>query len=239
MPSNLCEVVMIINGIQKLTLLDFPGKTACTVFLAGCDLRCPYCHNSELWEASAPAVMDDKELLSFLEKRRGLLEGVVFTGGEALLRPELPEVIRRVKALGFEVKLDTNGTQPEKLQGLIDEGLVDHVAMDIKNDIERYPLTCGRESMDTDRIRKSVALLLKGSVPYEFRTTVVKPFHDETSFVNIARLIEGARAYYLQPFFDRDTVMFRGFEAPSEAEMKRYLEIVSPHVKHAEIRGME
>ncbi|MBR0134612.1 MAG: anaerobic ribonucleoside-triphosphate reductase activating protein, partial [Clostridia bacterium] len=133
---------MEINGIQKLTLLDYPGRMACTVFLSGCDLRCPFCHNSELWGA-APAVMDDKELLSFLEKRRGMLEGVVFTGGEALLRPELPALIREVKALGFLVKLDTNGTHPERLRSLIDEGLADYIAMDVKNDLDRYALTCG------------------------------------------------------------------------------------------------
>ena len=230
---------MNINGIQKLTLLDFPGRTACTVFLAGCDLRCPFCHNSELWEATAPAVMDDNELLSFLEKRRGLLEGVAFTGGEALLRPELPELMRKIKALGYAVKLDTNGTQPDKLASLIEEGLVDYIAMDIKNDPERYALTCGRETLDCGAITRSIALLMENRVEYEFRTTVVKPFHDETSFINIARMIEGAENYYLQPFADRDTVLYKGFAAPTKEELQRYLEIIRPHVKHAEIRGME
>ena len=229
---------MLINGLQKLTLLDFPGRMACTVFLGGCDLRCPYCHNSELWHASAPAVMDDEELISFLGKRNGMLTGVVFTGGEALLRPELPELIRRVRQMGFAVKLDTNGTHPERLEALIEEGLLDYAAMDVKNDLERYPLTCGKEDMDTEAIKRSIALLLRGRVPYEFRTTAVKPFHDDTSFINIAKLIEGAQNYYLQPFADRDTVPYKGFAAPSEEQMQRYLEIVRPHVGHAEIRGM-
>lgn len=164
---------MNINGLQKLTLLDFPGKVACTVFLAGCDLRCPYCHNSELWSANAPAVMDDNELMAFLEKRRGMLDGVAFTGGEALLRPELPELIAKIKALGYAVKLDTNGTSPDKLRGLIEAELIDYVAMDIKNDPARYAATCGKKEMDLTPIRESVALLLEGRVPYEFRTTVV------------------------------------------------------------------
>ena len=229
---------MDINGLQKLTLLDFPGRMACTVFLSGCDLRCPYCHNSELWTASAPAVMDDKELLAFLKSRVGVLSGAAFTGGEALLRPELPELIGSVRELGFAVKLDTNGTHPERLKSLIDAGLLDYAAMDIKNDIERYPLTCGREDMDVEPILTSIGILLEGRVPYEFRTTAVKPFHDERSFINIARMIEGAENYFLQPFTDRDTVPFKGFEAPTGGEMQSYLEIVKPFVKHAEIRGM-
>ena len=228
---------MDINGLQKLTLLDYPGKMACTVFLSGCDLRCPFCHNSELW-GSAPAVMDDEELLKFLEKRRGMLEGVAFTGGEALLRKELPELMRRVKALGYPVKLDTNGTHPDRLRALIDEGLIDYAAMDVKNSLALYPVTCGLGSMDTEPIEKSIALLKEGRVDYEFRTTVVKPFHDETSFTSIARMIEGAENYFLQPFTDRDTVLYKGFAAPTGEEMQRYLEIVSPHVKHAAIRGM-
>ena len=228
---------MTVSGLQKLTLLDYPGKMACTVFLSGCDLRCPFCHNSELWGA-APAVCDEEELMRFLEKRRGMLEGVAFTGGEALLTPGLPALIARVKALGYAVKLDTNGTHPDRLLALIRDGLIDYAAMDVKNDLERYPLTCGREDMELEPILRSIAILLEGRIQYEFRTTVVKPLHDETSFINIARMIEGAENYFLQPFADRDTVPCAGFEAPTADEMKRYLEIVSPHVRHAEIRGM-
>lgn len=228
---------MNINGLQKLTLLDFPGKVACTVFLAGCDLRCPYCHNSELWSANAPAVMDDTELMAFLEKRRGMLDGVAFTGGEALLRHELPELIAKIKALGYAVKLDTNGTSPDKLRGLIEAGLIDYVAMDIKNDPARYAETCGKKEMDLTPIRESIALLLEGRVPYEFRTTVVDELHDEASFINIGRLIEGAERYFLQPFADRDTVLFAGFHAPSREQLEAYLAAVRPFVKSAEIRG--
>lgn len=228
---------MDINGLQKLTLLDFPGRSACTVFLAGCDLRCPFCHNSELW-GPAPAVTDGEGLIAFLKTRKGLLDGVAFTGGEALLRPELPELFSRVKELGFAVKLDTNGTHPERLRALIDRGLIDYCAMDVKNDAPRYALTCGLEEMDTAPITESIALLLEGRVDYEFRTTVVSPLHDEDSFINIGRMIEGAEKYFLQAFADRDSVPFRCFSAPTAEEMQRYLEAVRPFVKRAEIRGM-
>ena len=231
---------MDINGIQKLTLLDYPGKVACTVFLAGCDLKCPFCHNSELWSVNAPAVMDDKELLAFLEKRRGMLEGVAFTGGEPLLRPELPEVMTKIKELGFAVKLDTNGTHPDKLRALIGEGLVDRVAMDIKNDPERYALTCGREAQGfpMDAIRKSIEILMNGGIEYEFRTTAVKPLYDADSFRGIGEMIRGAEEYYIQPFADRDTVLFAGFETPAKEELESWLGIVKPFVKRARIRGM-
>ena len=231
---------MDINGIQKLTLLDYPGKVACTVFLAGCDLKCPFCHNSELWSVNAPAVMDDKELLAFLEKRRGMLEGVAFTGGEPLLRPELPEVMTKIKELGFAVKLDTNGTHPDKLRALIGEGLVDRVAMDIKNDPERYALTCGREAQGfpMDAIRKSIEILMNGGIEYEFRTTAVKPLHDSDSFRGIGEMIRGAENYFIQPFADRDTVLFSGFETPAKEELESWLGIVKPFVKRARIRGM-
>lgn len=229
---------MNINGIQKLTLLDYPGRMACTVFLAGCDLRCPWCHNSELWRADAPAVMDDGELLELLSKRRGILTGVVFTGGEALLRPELPELISRVKDLGFAVKLDTNGTHPDRLRRLIDAGLLDYAAMDIKNDAARYPLTCGLEKMDLAPIGESVSLLMEGRIPYEFRTTVISPLHDKTSFIGIGSMIAGAERYFLQPFADRDTVLFRGLSAPTKEELHEFAEVVRPFVRQVEIRGI-
>ena len=228
---------MEINGIQKLTLLDYPGRVACTVFLAGCDMRCPFCHNSELWTLNAPSVMTDEELLDFLGKRKGMLDGVCLTGGEPSLRKELPELLSRIKELGYAVKLDSNGARPGVLRGLIERGLVDYIAMDIKNDLARYPATCGLERMDTALISESISLLLSGRVSYEFRTTVVDELHDEESFFNIRRMIDGAENYYLQAFTDRDTVPFAGFHAPSDEKMDKYLSIVSPFVKHAEIRG--
>lgn len=236
---------MLIHGLQKMTLLDFPGRVACTVFLGGCDFRCPFCHNSDLLDMNAEPLMDDEELLTFLKTRRGLLDGVAFTGGEPLLRPDLPELFRRIRDLGFAVKLDTNGTSPEKLAALIGEGLVDYVAMDVKNSRERYAATVGRDrpgdsfADSMERIEKSIALLLEGRVPYEFRTTVVREFHDDASFIGIAEMIRGAEHYFLQCFTDRDSVLQSGLNAPSHEEMERRAGIVRPYVKDVQIRGMD
>ena len=177
---------MNIHGLQKMTLLDFPGKVACTVFLGGCDMRCPFCHNWELVDGSAPVVMDDTELLGFLEGRKGLLDGVAFTGGEPLLRNDLEGLIRSIRDMGFVIKLDTNGNHPDRLKDLVGKGLIDYVAMDVKNSPERYGETIGIEDFDTDKIDESIRFLLSDQVDYEFRTTVVKQFHDELSFQSIA-----------------------------------------------------
>ena len=236
---------MLIHGLQKMTLLDFPGRVACTVFLGGCDFRCPFCHNSDLLDMNAEALMDDEELLAFLRTRQGLLDGVAFTGGEPLLRPDIADLFRRVRALGYSVKLDTNGTSPDKLSDLIGEGLVDYVAMDVKNSRERYAATVGRDRPgDTfadsmERIERSIALLLEGRVPYEFRTTVVREFHDDDSVRGIAEMIRGAEHYFLQCFTDRDSVLLGGLHAPSREEMERYAEIVRPSVGEVQIRGMD
>ena len=229
---------MKIHGLQKMTLLDFPGLVACTVFLGGCDLRCPFCHNAEILDMNAPAVMDDKEFLEFLETRRGKLDGVAVTGGEPTLRPDLPELLSEIKRLGFKVKLDTTGNHPDMLKRIVAEGLVDYVAMDVKNSKERYAETVGLTGFDISRVDESISFLLRGDVEYEFRTTVIKQFHDKDSFIGIAEWIKGAEKYYLQGFVDRDTVPFAGLEARTEEEMKEYAEIVKPYVKSVELRGM-
>ena len=236
---------MLIHGLQKMTLLDFPGRVACTVFLGGCDFRCPFCHNSDLLDMNAEPLMDDAELLKFLKTRQGLLDGVAFTGGEPLLRRDLPELFRRVRELGYAVKLDTNGTSPDRLSALIEEGLVDYVAMDVKNSRERYAVTVGRGrpgdsfADSLDRIERSIALLLEGRVPYEFRTTVVREFHDDDSFRGIAEMIRGAEHYFLQCFTDRDSVLLGGLHAPSREDMERFADLVRPAVKDVQIRGMD
>ena len=229
---------MNVNGLQKLTLLDYPGKVACTVFLAGCNLRCPFCHNSELLDAAAAeTVMDDGALLDFLKKRQGMLDGVAFTGGEPLLRPDLPELLRRVRTLGYSIKLDTNGTRPDALARILSEGLVDYVAMDVKNAPERYAETCGAEKMDLAPIYASIEALRSGAADYEFRTTVVDELHDAEDFAAIGAMIEGAKRYFLQPFKDRDTVVFSGFHTPSEEKLTACTALVRPHVESVEIRG--
>ena len=229
---------MKIHGLQKMTLLDYPGKVACTVFLGGCNFRCPFCHNSELLDVNAPAIMDDTELLDFLKTRTGILDGVVVTGGEPTLRPELPEFLEKIRGLGFKIKLDTTGNQPEVLKKLATAGLVDYVAMDVKNSRKRYGETVGIPGFKTDKVDESIRFLLEGKVEYEFRTTVVKQFHDRDSFVDIAEWISGADRYFLQGFVDRETVPFAGLEPRSEDEMKEYMQIVQPYVGLAELRGM-
>ena len=229
---------MQIHGLQKMTLLDFPGKVACTVFLDGCNFRCPFCHNSELLGTGFPPLMDDEELLRFLEKRKGLLDGVCITGGEPLVQKELPQLLERIKALGYPVKLDTNGSFPEKLSQLIDGGLVDYVAMDIKNSPDRYAQTVGRERFDISNVEKSAALLLQEKVDYEFRTTVVAQLHDEDSFHEIVRWIRGARRYFLQSFAPRETVLQAGLDAPAKEDMLRYAEIARIYVPETGVRGV-
>lgn len=229
---------MLIHGLQKMTLLDFPGKVACTVFLGGCDFRCPFCHNSELLDGSAPPLMTGEELLAFLKKRQGLLDGVCITGGEPLLRPDLGELLAAIRNLGFSVKLDTNGTHPHRLRQLVEGELVDYVAMDIKNSPERYGETVGVEGLDLAPIRESAAFLLHSTVDYEFRTTVVKQFHDEDSFRGIGPWIAGAKRYFLQSFVDRETVLEGGLSPCTGEELEKFSNIVRPWVTDVFLRGI-
>ena len=230
---------MIIHGLQKMTLLDFPGRVACTVFLGGCDLRCPFCHNAELLDGSVPGIMDEAELLRFLSRRTGLLDGVAFTGGEPLLRPDLAPLFREIRKMGFAVKLDTNGTHPERLRALLEAGLVDYAAMDIKNSPDRYAETCGLPEIDLAPIRESARLLMASGVDYEFRTTVVAELHDAASFREIGAWLRGAKRFFLQQFTDRDTVPFAGLHAPSEGELRGYAEILRGFVQEVSLRGVE
>lgn len=229
---------MKIHGLQKLTLLDYPGLTGCTVFLAGCDWRCPYCHNAELLLPGAPPLMDEEDLIAFLKTRKGLLDGVVFTGGEPLLHPGLPGLMARVKEMGYRVKLDTNGCHPEALREVLAQGLVDYVAMDVKNSPEKYPKTVGVEKADIEAVSQSIRLLLTGNKDYEFRTTVVKQLHDADSFRAIGQWIHGAKRCFLQPFVDRDTVPYAGLCAPDAEELSNYAQILRPHVVEVQIRGI-
>ena len=250
---------MQILGLQKMTLLDYPGRVACTVFLSGCNFRCPFCHNSELLDEETPGIMDDAQLLRFLESRKGILEGVAFTGGEPLMRKGLPELLEKIKAMGYPIKLDTNGAFPAALNAVIGAGLVDYVAMDIKNSPARYAETCGLPDMGwtadgikpgslLDKIDYSKNLLIaagKGELPgvapfdYEFRTTTVAQLHDADSFQEIGPWIRGAKRYFLQVFTDRDTVPFAGLTAPSMDELRAYADLVRPYAADVQIRGGE
>ena len=229
---------MNIHGLQKMTLLDFPEHIACTVFLGGCDFRCPYCHNFELVDGSTAPLMDDEKFFGFLEKRHGLLDGVAITGGEPLMRTDIADFIRKIRAMGFKVKLDTNGYHPERLQELYRYGLLDYVAMDIKNSLPKYGLTVGLDYLDTQRILKSISIIMNSGIPYEFRTTVVHDLHSDEDFVEIGEMIIGASHYYLQQYTERDTVPDKNLTAPSEEDMERYLGIVKVFVPEAALRGL-
>lgn len=230
---------MKIHGLQKMTLLDFPGHVACTVFIGGCDLRCPFCHNFELVDGTAKPVMDDEELIRFLSGRKGLLDGVAFTGGEPLINPGLPELIKKIREMGFAVKLDTNGCHPDALEKLLRDGLVDYVAMDIKNSPAKYAVTSGLDELDLTPVLASVSLLLKSGIDYEFRTTVIKEFHEEKDFEEIGKMISGARRYFLQAFTDRDSVPFGNLHAPDKDEMERFAAVSRAFVPETELRGID
>ena len=241
-----------------MTLLDFPGKVACTVFLSGCNFRCPFCHNSELLDPDTPGVMDDESLLKFLAGRRGILEGVAFTGGEPLMRRELPQLLAKIKELGFPIKLDTNGAFPSLLKAVVSTGLVDYVAMDIKNSPAKYAQTCGLAEMGwadgeirlgslLAKVEESKNFLIAAgagkldgvpAIDYEFRTTTVAQLHDAGSFAAIGPWIEGAKRYFLQVFTDRDTVPYAGLSAPSKAQMRAYADLVRPYAADVQIRGL-
>ena len=230
---------MKIHGLQKMTLLDYPGRVACTVFFGGCEMRCPFCHNAELLDGSAPAVMTDEELIAFLEKRKGLLDGVAFTGGEPLLQKDLPELAARIRDLGYDVKLDTNGMHPDRLEKMLREDTVQYVAMDIKNDPERYAMTAGLPQLDLTPVRESVSLLMNSGKEYEFRTTAVAELHDDDSFRGIGQWIKGAERYFIQKFTDRETVPFEGLHAPAKEQMEHWADIVRPCVPNVELRGVD
>ena len=230
---------MKIHGLQKMTLLDFPGHVACTVFLGGCDLRCPYCHNYELATGKVPPVMEEEELFTFLAKRKGLLDGVAITGGEPCLHRDLPEFIAKIREMGFSVKLDTNGTHPAVLAEVLERGLVEYVAMDVKNSPDKYAMTAGLQTLDIGPIRESIELLKNAGIEYEFRTTVVDELHEAGDFEEIGRWIEGARHYFLQCFTDRDTVPFEGLSAPSKEKLEACAAVVSKYVKDVQIRGVD
>ncbi len=233
---------MRIAGLQKCTLLDYPGKVACTVFLPGCNFRCPFCHNYELI-ANPETLMEEEQLLSFLQKRVGLLQGVCVTGGEPTLQPQLPEFLRKLRAMGYSVKLDTNGYRPEVLRAVLEQGLVDYVAMDVKNGKDAYAATCGLESMDLAKIEESILLLQTSGVDYELRTTLCRPLHDEKTVENMAHWLQSftktkVKQLFLQPFVDRDTVPFAGFSAPDKEELDRYVSILSAAAEQVHIRGL-
>jgi len=231
---------MLLGGFQKMTLIDYPGKIATTVFTVGCNFRCPFCHNPELVELDPETFPlfreQEAKFFSFLEGRKGLLDGVCITGGEPTVQPDIIPFMRTLKDMGFLVKLDSNGTHPEVLKWVFDEGLADYVAMDIKNGPERYHEAVGI-SVDMDAIRGSIRLIMDSGIDYEFRTTVVPGIHTEEDFTAVAELVSGAKRYYLQVFRDgkvlsRDDARFKA-RVP---DVQKIRDIVAPHVGEIGIR---
>ena len=229
---------MLIKGFQKLTLLDFPGKTACTVFTGGCNFRCPFCHNAGLVTKMDTEIIPESEVFEHLKKRQGILDGIAITGGEPLLQGDIEEFFRKVRELDYAIKLDTNGSFPEKLQSIIENNLCDYVAMDIKNSKEKYAETIGINNFGISNIEKSVEILKKGKVPFEFRTTVSKNFHTIKDIENIGKWIAGTENYYLQNFVDSGNLIDSNTEGVSKEEMKEMLEAVKKYVPNADIRGL-
>lgn len=230
---------MRIQGLQKLTLLDYPEHTACTLFTAGCNFRCPFCHNASLVvDIPKEAEISEEELFAFLQKRVGILDGVCISGGEPLLQPDIEQFIRKIKDMGFAVKLDTNGSFPDKLIHLVESGIVDYVAMDIKNSPETYALTAGMEVLDVTSVKKSAAYLKEGHVPYEFRTTVVKHYHSKESFEEIGKWLYGTGQYFLQNFVDSGDLIGKNTRGCSEDEMREYLHAAQKYIPNAKLRGI-
>ena len=233
----------MICGLQKMTLLDFPGKIACTVFLGGCNFRCPFCHNSELFMGKPEKLMEDEEFFKFLKSRKGLLDGVCVSGGEPTLYKNLPEFLAKIKELGFLVKLDTNGSRPALVKELVEKNLVDYIAMDVKNSPAMYAQTVGLESMDLAPIEESMRFLIGGTVPYELRTTLVSQLHTEESIQDIGAWLGGLvtgmkpKQLFLQSFVDRDTVLFAGLSAPEADTTAGFAKILAPFCQRVTVRN--
>ncbi|MCR5031577.1 MAG: anaerobic ribonucleoside-triphosphate reductase activating protein [Lachnospiraceae bacterium] len=231
---------MQIHGLSKLTLLDYPGHIAATIFTGGCNFRCPYCHNKELViHPEQYPTIPEEEVLSFLKSRVGKLQGVCVTGGEATLQPDLEDFIKQIKDMGLLVKLDTNGYRPEIVRKLMDEKCIDYVAMDIKNSKEKYALTCGLSTMDIARLEETAQLLMESDLQYEFRTTVVQELHDKDDMEKIGQWIRGAKAYFLQSYEESEGVIRPGFSAKSKEELEEMLKIARVYVPQAALRGVE
>ncbi len=226
---------MRIGGLQKLTLLDYPGRVACTVFLSGCNFRCPFCHNTPLVIGTGENISEET-FFRFLDTRQGLLDGVAVTGGEPLLQPALEPFLRHIRERGFAVKLDTNGAFPARLEALMEAGLVDYVAMDIKNCPEKYEITAG-VPVNLQDIRHSASLLMQGSTDYEFRTTVVDELHEPADFEVISAWLSGAKRYFLQEFVDSGDIFCQGMHAAGYEKMEQCLAIARKGIPAAQLRG--
>ena len=230
---------MIINGFQKLTLLDYPGRVACTIFTAGCNMRCPFCHNASLvTHIDNDNTFSTEEVLDYLKKRQGILEGVCITGGEPLLQPGIKEFIAEIKKHGNKVKHDTNGTLTENLKELVKEGLVDYVAMDIKNSKAKYKETAGINNLDLSKIEESIDFLINGNIDFEFRTTIVNEFHTVEDIQDIVVWIKGAHKYFLQNFVDSGDLIGQDLNPVTLDTLRVMREKATEFIPCVELRGI-
>ena len=229
---------MQILGLNKTTLLDYPEHVAATVFTGGCNFRCPFCHNMDLVLGEVEPALITEDFFAFLEKRKGILDGVCITGGEPTLQKDLPDFIRGIRDKGYLVKLDTNGYRPKVLEELLRENLLDYVAMDIKSSVENYPRVTGMADLDVTGIQESVSLLKSAGIPYEFRTTVVKGLHRIDEFDEIGRWLQGAEAYFLQAFRENEKVPDKSLSSFTEAEMREMKQLAERYIERVELRGI-
>ena len=229
---------MNVQGYQKLTLLDFPEHVACTVFTGGCNLRCPFCHNASLVLNPREGANLEEEVLSYLAGRKGILEGVCITGEEPLLQPDLSDFVKRVKNMGYSVKLDTNGSDPDALAKLLSTGMIDYVAMDIKSSPEGYEAAIGK-AFPIERFQRSAEIIRSSGIPHEFRTTLVKGIHRTEDMDGVGKWLAGEEKYFLQGFVDSGNLLGEGFEAFSAEEMQEFLRVIRKYVPTAKLRGQE
>lgn len=230
---------MVINGMEKLTLLDYPENTACLIFTQGCNFRCPFCHNKDLlMDSNCDGIIDEKEVFAYLEKRKGLIDGICISGGEPLLQKDIERFISKIKEMGFKVKLDTNGSSPIKLKELIDKGLLDYVAMDIKNDFDNYNKTSGVNIINIENIKKSIAILENSKILYEFRTTIVKQFHNIHQLENICEYIGCNAKYYIQNYRDCANVLQDGLDGFAQDELLNIQDVLHSKYPNVVVRGV-
>lgn len=229
---------MHIVGVQRLSLLDYPGKLSCIVFLPGCNLRCPFCHNAEIVTQNHSEI-EESSVLEFIESRKTVLDGVCITGGEPTLQKDLPEFISKVKDIGISVKLDTNGTAPETLQYIIDNRLVDYIAMDIKTSLEKYPIAVGVESFTTDKIKRSIDMIMLSEIDYEFRTTVSRGIVELEDIDDICKTISGCKAYYLQKFVNSGNLVGEGDFEVSDLYMLSCYHRAKEKLENVGLRGVD
>lgn len=231
---------MQIHGLNKTTLLDYPGHVAATIFTGGCNFRCPYCHNASLViTPDASPSIPSSEVLAFLEKRKNILSGVCITGGEPTLQSDLGMFLSEIKKMGYLIKLDTNGTNPDMITTLFQKGLLDYVAMDIKSSQKGYLNATGGTTVDLKSVDDSIRFLMSAPINYEFRTTLVKELHGNEEILSIGKWIEGAKAYYLQPYKDSPNTICKGYHSPTQEAINQFVSLLKPYVPSIKVRGIE